>query len=251
MTGGHLELVGLHARLSPITVVPSIVQLHGSSLTMSRSWLQGPLTKSAAGFKNLIAADNASGVATTLLLRDNVLIAGKTLVHMQDHVQLKARNNVFLSLGDGVHFDANRSSIPLQHSLDHNTFAIRQAFFTLNTGPEFKAVGSVSVQANSNAFLHPFKADDHKPVFLRAGAASISSGRLKWQGQNNVYDSRIATTIQAGEVDAITYEAGPLSKLITTDTALHLDRLTLPKELRGDPNQSPPGVDPALLNRKG
>ena len=74
-------------------------------LTMSRCWLQGPLTKSAAGFKNLIAADNDSDVATTLLLRDNILIAGNSLLHLQDHVQLKASNNVFLSLGDGAYLD--------------------------------------------------------------------------------------------------------------------------------------------------
>jgi serine/threonine protein kinase len=247
MTGGHLELIGLHARLSPLTVVPSIVELHGASLTMSRCWLQGPLTKSAAGFKNLIAADNASDVATTLRLRDNNLIAGNTLLRLQDHVQLKASNNVFLSLGDGVHFDANRPSIALQHSFDHNTLAIRQAFFTLNAGPKFQAVGSASLQANSNAFLHPFKADEDKPIFLRGSEVRT---RWTWQGRNNVYDSRIHWG-KEGEVEPMEYSASSSSKLITTDTALQLDRLTLPPELRGDPNQTPPGASPEILKRKG
>ena len=276
ITGGHLELTGLRLRLGPVTAIPAIIQLHGSSLTMTRCWLRGPLTKEAVGFKNLIAADNANEIPTTLLLRDNVLAAGKTLIHLQDHVQLKARNNVFVSFGDGVHFDVNSPSVPMQHVLDHNTWAVRQAFFTLRTGPAFQAVGPVLLHANSNAFLHPF-ADDKdksrdKSAFLRGGDIWAASGRWSWQGRYNVYDSRIPTYLarfektvgarqnlhdwqalwgQAGEQDAAPYEAGLVGKLIPRDTVLPLEPPTLPKHLRGDLNQAAPGADPAILKKKG
>ena len=115
--------------------------------------LQGPLTSAAEGFKNLITASNAGETPTTVLLRENILIAGKMLIHLRDHVQFRAANNAFVSLGDGVHFEANSPTVPVRHYLDHNTWAIRQTVFTLRAGPDFQAVGPVSMHANSNAFL--------------------------------------------------------------------------------------------------
>ena len=167
MTGGHLELIGARVQLSPVTSVPTIVQVHDGQLTLTRCRLEGPLAKSADAFQALVSVRNTGPSPATLLLRDNYLAAGKLLVQMHDQVQLKARNNVFLSLGDCVRIDANSPTLPLTHVLDHNTWAARQSIFTLRTGPEFQAVGRVLVHAESNAFLHPFADDAEKGTLLR------------------------------------------------------------------------------------
>jgi hypothetical protein len=239
--------------------------------------LQGPHTKSAASFNNLIAVANAGPIPTTLQLRDNVLVAGRLLIQMHDHVQLKARNNVFLALGDAVHIDLNSPSARMLHLLDHNTWAVRRTFFTLRTGPEFQAAGATLLHANSNAFLHPFLDEADKSILLRGAEAVAAQGRWNWQGRFNVYDARLhayystheksagakqtrldwqAVWGQAGEQNSLLL-AGPVaSKTITVEATtqaalmLQLDRLALPRDLRGDRNQSPPGADLVVLGIK-
>ncbi len=269
MVGGRLELVGLNVRLSPATLVPTIVHVKGGDLAMTRCRLQGPLTAASESFQSLIIVSNTEPMPTTLLLRDNIFTSGKLLIRLDDHVQLKARNNVFLSLGDGVRMDSNRPTAPIVHLLDHNTFAARQNCFTLRTGPEFEATSYTLMHANSNAFLHPFAEADHG-TFLRGGLEWVHSGRWSWQGRYNVYDARWHAWIgaaldkpagkqtlndwkltwgQIAEQDAIGFEAGPMAKLIqaenVTQTVLwtQLDRLALPPTIRGDRDQTPPGAN--------
>jgi hypothetical protein len=246
---------------------------------MTRCRLQGPLTALAESFQSLITVSNDAPNPTTLLLRDNIFTSGKLLIRLDDHVQLKARNNVFLSLGDGVRMDSNRPAVPIVHLLDHNTFAARQNCFTLRTGPDFQATAHALMHANSNAFLHPF-AEADQGTFLRGGQAWVHSGRWNWQGRYNVYDTRWHAWIgaldkpagkqtlndwklvwgQVGEQDSIPFDAGAMAKLIqaenVTQTVLwsQLDRLALPKTIRRDPDQSPPGanlVDLGILKKKG
>ena len=277
MTGGHLELIGARIRLSPVTLVPTMIQVQEGNLTLTRCWLQGPHTKSAAGFNNLITVANAGPIPATLQLRDNVLVAGRLLIQMHDHVQLKARNNVFLALGDGVHVDLNSPSARMQHLLDHNTWAVRQTFFTLRTGPEFQAAGAVLLHANSNAFLHPFLDEADKSILLRGAETFAALGRWSWQGRFNVYDARLhayyaahekstgvkqtrldwqAVWGQAGEQNPLLLAGPAASKTITVEATtqaalmLQLDRLALPSDLRGDRNQSPPGADLVVLGIK-
>jgi serine/threonine protein kinase len=269
MSGGRLELIGLNVRLSPTTLMPTIVHVKSGDLSMTRCRLQGPLTALAENFHSLVTVSNAGPTAATLLLRDNVLTSAKLLIQLDDHVQLKARNNAFLSLGDAVRMDNNRPAVPLVHLLDHNTFAARQNCFTLRTGPDFEATANALMHANSNAFLHPF-ADAEQGTFLRGGQAWVQRGRWTWQGRYNVYDTRWHAWLngvldqpagkqkladwklawgQVGEQNAISFDAGPMAKLIQTDNVtqpallLQLDRLALPRTLRGDPEQTPPGAD--------
>jgi eukaryotic-like serine/threonine-protein kinase len=277
MTGGHLELIGARIRLSPVTLVPTIIQVQEGNLTLTRCRLQGPHTKSASGFNNLIAVANAGPIPTTLQLRDNVLVAGRLLIQMHDHVQLKARNNVFLALGDGVHMDVNSPSARMLHLLDHNTWAVSQTFFTVRTGPEFQAAKAVLLHANSNAFLHPFLDEADKSILVRGAEAFAAQGRWSWQGRFNVYDARLhayyaaheksagakqtrlnwqAVWGQAGEQNPLLL-AGPVAgKTITVEATtqaalmLQLDRLALPSDLRGDRNQNPPGADLFVLGIK-
>ncbi len=280
MIGGRLELIGLNVRSSPATLVPTIVHVKGGDLSMTRCRLQGPWTALAESFQSLVTVSNPDAAATTLLLRDNVFTSAKLLIQLDDRVQLKARNNFFLSLGDAVHMDNNRPAAPLVHLLDHNTFAARQNCFTLRTGPEFQATASALMHANSNAFLHPF-ADADQGTFLRGGQAWVQAGRWSWQGRYNVYDTRWHAWIngildqraskqklsdwklvwgQVGEQNAIAFEAGPMAKLIQSDNVtqpallLQLDRLALPRTIRGDPDQTPPGADLfglGILKKKG
>lgn len=280
MTGGRLELTGLNVRLAQQTLWPTIVHVKGGDLAMTRCRLQGPLTASAESFQSLVRVSNTEPAATTLLLRDNIFTSGKLLIQLDDRVQLKARNNVFFSLGDAVHMDYHRPAVPLVHLLDHNTFAARQNCFTLRTGPEFQAAARGLMHANSNAFLYPF-ADAEQGTLLRGGQAWVHSGRWSWQGRYNVYDTRWHAWFngsldqpaarqklgdwklawgQVGEQDAIAFDAGPLAKPIQSENVTQpallsqLDRLALPKAIRGDLDQTPPGADLValgILKKKG
>jgi hypothetical protein len=280
MVGGRLELIGLNVRLSQETRVPTIVRVKDGDLWMTRCQLQGPLTALAESFQSLVAVSNTEPIPATLLLRDNVFTSGKLLIRLDDHVQLKARNNVFMSLGDGVRMEINRPAVPIVHLLDHNTFAARQNCFTLRTGPDFQGAANTLMHAKSNAFLHPF-AEADQGAFLRGGQAWVHSGRWNWQGRFNVYDTRWRAWIgaaldkpaakqtladwklawgQVAEQDAISFDAGPLTKPIqsenVTQAALlsQLDRLALPNTIRRDLELTPPGADLVklgILKKKG
>lgn len=277
MTGGHLELIGARLRLSPVTLVPTIIQVKDGSLSLTRCNLQGPHVKSTDAFESLITIVNHDATPTTLLLRDNALIARGTLIHLGDHVQLKARNNVFLATADCVRFEVNSPSVAMQHLLDHNTFAARESFFTVKTGPQFEAVEPVSIHANSNAFLHPFVEGGDKAVFLRGAEAWAGRGRWAWQGRHNVFDPRMhfylagfekgtghkqllsiwqSTWGQVGEQEPMLLAGPALKSYITpegksqADVLTQLDKLALPNELRGDPNQARPGADLIYLGIK-
>jgi hypothetical protein len=269
VAGGHLELIGARLRLSPTTPVPKLVQVQGGNLTLSRCALQGPHARSIdSPFQHLIDIGNSGPEPTTLLVRDSILIAGKLLIRMEDNVQLQARNNVFLALGDGVQFDVNAPSARLLHLLDHNTFAARQAFLTLKPGPEFQAAEPVTLNASSNAFLQPFVEDADKGPLLRGAESWVASGKWSWRGSFNVYDSRLHAYFgrgnsaggkqtkrdwqsawgKQGEQDPLLLPAAA-AKTIGYETATQsalfqqLDRLALPAELRGDPDQTPPGAN--------
>jgi hypothetical protein len=278
MSGGHIELIGVRMRLANSTQVPTMIHVQQGGLSLSRCWLQGPHTKVSGGFQNLITLSNSSPDPSTLLVRDSVLVAGKQLIRLQDNVQLHARNNVFIGLADGVHFETDRPSVPMKHLLDHNSWAIRQSFFTIKTGPEFQAAGQVTMHAKSNAFLHPFDGAD-KGVLLRGGEAWVSRGRWSWQGRYNVYDPRLHAYFtglektpnprqlrsawqavwgqtETGEQEGLALPTAAAIKVIPADAATlaallsHLDKLALPIELRGDPDDAPPGANLAQLGIK-
>lgn len=279
MIGGQLDVIGARFQLSNVTLVPAIVQVQNGGLTLTRCWLQGPLSKSADAFQNLIAVSNPNPTVATVLLRDNVLVSGKLLLYLNENVQLKARNNLFVSLGDAVRIDATAPPTPIKHVFDHNTIAARQTLLMFRTGSD-AAGAPTSVQANSNAFLSPFAGEDfEKPTLLRGAETWAARGRWGWQGRHNVYDSRWHAYFagfdkfagpkqaladwqlvwgQAGEDNAALFSAPNKTVALegATPAALRteLEKLALPKQLRGDPNQSPPGADlPALgvLRKKG
>jgi serine/threonine-protein kinase len=267
MTGGHLEVIGGRFRLSPTTTVPTALQVIDGDLTLTRCWLQGPHAKVTDSFLSLVTVSNAGPVPSTLVVRDSVLVASKLLIQMHDQVQLKARNNVLLALGDGVRHDAKALAVPLVHVLDHNTWAVRQTFFDTRF-ETLQGPGSTLVYASSNAFLHPFD-DADKATLLRGIVIPTALGRWSWQGRYNVYDSRLHAYFagnektpgprqtrqdwqiawgQPGERDGMLFTDAKATRLTVdamTQAAVlqQLDRLGLPPELRGDRNQPPPGAD--------
>jgi hypothetical protein len=224
---------------------------------------------------------NTGAAPTTAFLRDNVLMSGKGIIHLQENVLLRARNNVAASLGSAVLFDVNRPTVAMTHVIDHNTFAARHAIFAFRAGAEFKAAGAVALHTSSNAFLTPFADAVDQRALVRVSADWIRSGRWSWQGRYNVYDNRLhaflapaARTItgkqllrdwqntwgQTAEFEANPLETNPFGKGIVADTPTisnlpgMLDRFALPRTIRGDPEQTPPGADLwnlGLLKKKG
>ena len=268
MTGGHLEIYGARLPLSEKTLTPTIVHVHDGNLTMTRCWLQGPHLKWDL-FKNLVSVSNSQTTPTTLLMRDNVLVADKLLLHLTDHVQLKARNNVFVSLGDGVLFDVSSPSVPMEHGLSHNTWAVRHTYFAMRSGPGFQAAGAVLLNANSNAFLNPFADGPDKSTLLRGAEPWASHGAWAWRGQYNAYDVRVhayfagldrtpgpkqtrldwQTAWGQGEQESLQFAATMAKTLSVEGTSpaaflQQLGRLYLPDQLRGDPKDpGPPGAN--------
>jgi serine/threonine-protein kinase len=275
VSGGRLELIGARIRLGTSTFVPAIVHVEEGNLTLTRCWLLGPHTRSP-GFQNLVTVSSAGPEPATLLMRDSVLLAGRLLIKLQNQAQLHARSSVFLSLGDGVLFDAQQPTVQLKHVLDHNSWAVRQSFFMLKTGPEFQPAEPITLYAGSNAFLQPFADDSDKGALLRGGEGWVASGRWSWRGRFNVYDPRMNRYFTGSDrIDATRQsrsdwqaawgqmnEQEPLllpiaaGKLIATESATQasllsqLDRLILPPELRGEPGQFPPGADLVFLGIK-
>jgi hypothetical protein len=273
MAGGHLEIIGARLRLSPVTFVPTLVHAQNADLTLSRCWLQGPLVKSPDSFKSLITVANTASQPATLLMRSNVAVSGKQLIHLQDNVVLKARNNALVSLGDGVVFDINGAAEPHQHLLDRNTWAVRQTVFQLRTGPsaELPRDDGALLHSTNNAFLRPFLDEPEKGVLARGFESWTHQGRWTWQGRFNVFDARLhafhgplvpksplarqplkdwqRTWGPVGEFDPILLDGSLATKELTLDgltppaLAAQLERLVLPRTLRVDLSQGFPGAD--------
>jgi hypothetical protein len=249
--------------------------MQGGDLSLTRCRLHGPLSPAAENFESLITFGSAYPAAVTLLMRDNVLTANKLLIRLDENAQLKARNNVFFSLGDGMRIDGHRPSVPIVHLLDHNTFAIRQNCFVVRTGPEFQASAPALLHANSNAFVHPF-ADSDPGTLFRGGQAWVHTGYWSWQGRYNVYDTRWHAFFgpldqpavkqkladwkrvwgPIAEQDALSFDAGASARIIQSDTVTltallpQLDRIAIDRSIRGDPDQSPPGANLVELGVK-
>lgn len=269
MIGGNLELIGLRLRLGEFTALPALVHVEEGDLTITRCRLQGPLSKANDAFQCPIQIRNVGTRPATLLLRDSVLISNNHLAHLQGSVQIRARNNLGVSLGDGIVFEIDRVTAPLTHALEHNTLAVRHAHLTLRAGLEAHSAAPIALHAERNAFLTPFPDSADRRALLRADEKWLTRARWSWHGRYNVYDARLPAYLaaagkpmlnqsmldwqrlngQAGEVDGLAWEPRPPAKAPTLDgpspAALlnQLDRLALPSSLRTQPGQPPPGAD--------
>jgi hypothetical protein len=267
MTGGHLEMIGARIRLSPVTFVPTLIHVQGGHLTLSRCWLIGPLMRSSDHFKALVTLTNPTAQPAVLLLRANVLVSSNLLIHARENVQIKARNNVLASFGNGILLDVTTPIDALQHLFDHNTWAVRQAFMQLRATPDAEPSGTIAMHMSNNAFLRPFDADSE--ATLTHGFERWSArGRWIWQGRNNVYDPRLPAyhkpekgafdpakqTLkdwqhvwgQAGTDESRVLDAKSAPRELTLDGLpinVQLERLVLPRQVRTDVTLAIPGAD--------
>ena len=280
ITGGNLELFGCRVRINPASTVPAIVQVQQGHLTLTRCHLEGPLTK-AETFHYLIGMNTQGSIPGTLTLRDSYLVAAKTMLQLNNQTQLRARGNVFIALGDAIVFDQAAPTTKLVHALDHNTFALKHNLVVVKHKSSGKLDGDSSFFAHSNVFLAPFADDAEKPILLHGVEPFASRGRWHWQGWHNVYDGRLHAFFAGFEAKpaarqqlndwrtawgptaeqaSLSYDMNVTTKLIGLDVSTHpdmlrqLDRLVLPKTLRGDLTQAPPGADlftVGILRKKG
>jgi hypothetical protein len=274
-------LIGARIELNNVSFIPTVLHVQDGDLTLTRCRVLGPLARLAGVHKTLITLSNSTPRPTTLWMRNNILLSGKALLHLEDNVQLRARNNLLMSLGDGIVYSGARRIDKLVNVLDHNTWAIRQTTFTLATAPDFATRAPILTYASSNAFLNPYSKDADKASLLRGAVAPVTRGQWTWQGQFNIYDPRFRdffptldtfpggrqplqewteTWGSIGEHNAGLLDASALGRTISTDTMTatallgQVERLTVPSRMRGDPTQSPPGADLValgLLKKKG
>ena len=176
--GGSLEITGLRVRVNPNTQMPSLVQVYEGDLTMTRCNFVGPLSKPSDAFQSLVSIRNLNAAPATLLLRDNILLSGKTLIHMQENVQIRARNNVGVALSSGIVIDANRPSGGKIHVLDHNTIAVRHAALTLHQ-PRVRSKRRHLDPSRQQRVSRAFTDANDQRVFLRVrgGARTLAAGR--------------------------------------------------------------------------
>jgi len=280
LTGGHLEMIGARIQMSQVTFIPTMIHVDGGHLTLSRCRLTGPLTKSENSFNSLVTVTNASSSPTVLLMRENVLMSSKLLIHAKENVQVKARNNALVSLGDGILFEASTPTDALAHVFDHNTWAVRQTFLQLRAGPDSMPTGPTAMLVNSNAFLRPFDGETERATLTRGFESWSASGRWSWQGRNNVYDARMPAFYvpgptkvvnvkqslkdwqqvwgQVGDQGAQVLDANLATRELSLEGSAaafaQLDRLQLPREIRVDVTQGLPGANLfalGILKKKG
>ncbi len=269
VTRGNLELFGVHVRLNSTTVAPAIVQVRQGHLSLTRCHLEGPLGGSSSALQHLVAMATQGSIPAMLTLRDNYLAASKPIALLNNQVQLRARGNVIAAIGDGFVFDTPNGTTNLDHLLDHNTIVLKQNLVVVKSNAK-RRDGKTTFFANSNAILAPFADDAGKTTLLRGVESVVASARWTWQGRHNIYDSRLHAYFAAldskpsakqqlgdwrtawgpvAEQGSMLYDTKTTTKLYTLDAITHadllrqLDRLILPKVLRGDPTQSPPGAD--------
>jgi len=262
MTGGHLELIGARMQTAPLAPVSHLIHVKDGSLTLTRCRLDGLSAKSSDAFKAVVSVSSQTDSPATVLLRDNVLLSSRSVLELRGNVQLRARNNVLVSLADAMQIEASDESMPLTHVLDHNTLGARHGLLLLR-GPSARP-GGVTLHAESNAFLRPFADEPDRAVLLRAEEGWISGGGLSWRGRYNVYDPRWHQYLGAieksaaskqtlrdwrqtwgrpAEQDALALELTPATRAMLVEGIASLGRLTLPPSMRGDPGQRPPGAD--------
>src|SRR5262249_52140615 len=113
--------------------------------------------------------------------------------------------------GNAVHFEPQpkakskpRPRLNLHCTLDHNTFAARQAAVYVEDVPAWAVLEEpISVQSKANVFENPFVADEKTPArasMIVYQEFALPRGVLAWQGEGDVFDSRLFSYgTQAGQ----------------------------------------------------
>ena len=272
MDGGSLELIGAHMRYEnskSVVMPPHLVKVAGGSLMLHRCQLQGPLGRAPDGFRSLLAITGPASGSLECRLSECVLLSGKGILQTAGvSVKLAARHNVVLALGDALQPDL--AGVPdsgaLSYELENNTWALRRALLAPRDGPD--PTTPITVQAVANYFTDPFGEAPAQATLLRLPEPILARGLLSWQGKGNAFDRRLdgyyaggkqtladwlAFWGRSGEQDALVVSPGPATKAMSLDTP-QLERLALPRDVRPEAGNAPPGADLdrlGLLKKKG
>jgi serine/threonine-protein kinase len=270
VVGGNLGLHGAHFRLEnskSAVVPPHVVKVVGGNLLLHRCHLHGPLAKSPETFRSLIALAGPAKSSLQCRLSECVLLSGRAVMQTTGAaVRFSSRQNAVVALGDALQFDLSGppefSALTCQ--LEANTWALRRALIALRAGPELTdRPDLVVLQANANYFADPFGDSPAQAVLLRLPETMLSRGQVTWQGKGNAFDRRLESFYvtgpanpakqslaewlqlwgRAGEVDALPIEVGAAAKSTVSMDAPQLDRLTVPRDVRPEPGNPPPGAD--------
>ncbi len=270
--GGSLELIGANIRYEnskTVVMPPHLVKVAGGNLLLHRCRLQGPLGKASDGFRSLLAMTGPANGPLECRLSDSVLLSGKGVLVSGGAVKLAARQNVALALGDALQPELAGSSEagPIAWQFEHNTWALRRALIAPKLGHDGAA--PILVQAAANYFTDPFGDPAPQSTLLRLPDGVLGRGLLSWQGKGNAFDRRLegfygngkqsladwlALWGRTGEQDALAVDPGPPVKTPFNVDAPQLERLALPREVRPEPGNAPPGADLGrlgLLKKKG
>jgi serine/threonine-protein kinase len=260
---GSLEIQGVTIRFEnrkSVVMPPHMIKVTGGNLTLHRCQLIGPLGKAPEAFRSLIALAGPANAPLECKLTDCVLLSGRGILQTTGvPLRLAARQNAVLAMGDAVQPDRG-----LIAELENNTLAVRRALIAPRAGAE--PAEPLMVKAAANYFTDPFGDSPAESTLLRVSDALVGRGLLAWRGKGNAFDRRLESyysTVgttgavkqslddwlslwgRSGEQDALAVTA--TAKAISID-APQLDRLAVPREVRPESGNAPPGAD---LNRLG
>jgi hypothetical protein len=123
------------------------------------------------------------GVGSRLLVRQSVVVSGTEALHLMPGSACKGK-------------------AAMQCSLDHVTFASRNAVLRLGDAPKAGIPAeSVVVQSRDCAFLNPFPGKPSKGGLLLVDGNALCRGLLLWQGEHNGFDHRLFFAAQAAPPD--------------------------------------------------
>ncbi len=252
------------------TLPSRLLRMRGGDLILSRCYLQGALDKAPEAYEGLIRFEGAtdSEPLPAVLLKDSVLLSGRSLLELRGNARLRVRNCVALATDDGFVFGPG--ALPsLFVQLENSTLAARKSLIAV-TAPGIDA-GKIIVQARRNYFVNPFS-DEQPSCLLRLPGTALTEGVFRWQGQGNGFDQlRLFSTIAElatepakqsfadwqqlwgtpGERDAVLVEPAKNSKVFSVEPPAWT-QLALPPQFRAEP--APFGADLVrlgLIKRKG
>jgi hypothetical protein len=271
--GGSLEIQQGRFRYENSRIAalpPHLIRVRGGDLTLQRSTLIGPLSKTPDSFHSLIAFEGAGAGApqpALLTLRNCALLCGKPLIELKNPgARLRCRGCLLYALGDAVAVDVSAlttSRPDLTALFDNNTIALRRGFLQVRCLDGPSACQPIVLQTQANYFIDPFVDEPRQACLVKLSAESLARGLLLWQGQGNVFardhlpafcvptDSPITKQSfkeweqlagPVGETETLFVDALP-AKTFAADQPAY-DRLALPPTLRRDPM---PGADLAKL----
>lgn len=269
--GGNLELTALEVQCPDYKLAllpPYVIKVRGGDLRMLRCRITGPKRMAPDLYRGLVLFEGGEATAArNCALNETVLVSGKTVLHVRGGgAHLRLAQCVLVSSGDALHLDPGPRAAPrldLTCALEQTTLAANRSVVHLTDAPHLATVVEpMVVTAQASAFLNPFP-DAPTATLLAVEGQALARGLLGWQGENSVYDRRLAREVlqlttperkpYAGPgwaaLGGSAWSRGQVFDLPLTRTLdwerLPLERLALPalKPVPGEGKRPHPGAD--------